>query len=131
MNVISDSFETIDGSKIVAFLRQIRNSYESEKKIHIILDNSGYHKSKEVKNFAENNKIALHFLPPYSPNLNPIERLWKLMNERVRNNHFFSLPTEFREKINGFFTEIIPTIPEVLQRRIDDKFHVVSSVCST
>ncbi len=67
MKVISESFESIDGANTVAFLQHIRNSYESEKKIHIILDNSGYHKVKEVKNFAENNKIELHFLPPYSP----------------------------------------------------------------
>jgi transposase len=33
--------------------------------------------------------IKLHFLPPYSPNLNPIKRLWKVMNEKVRNNRLF------------------------------------------
>jgi hypothetical protein len=129
MKVISESFESIDGSSTVAFLSQVRDSYSKEKKIHIILDNSGYHKAKEVKNFAENNKIELHFLPPYSPNLNPIERLWKLMNERVRNNQFFNSPTEFRQKINQFFTHTIPAIPDILQNRITDKFHVVSSAC--
>lgn len=127
--VIFDSFETIDGASTVAFLAQVRNSYPKEKKIHIILDNSGYHRSKEVKNFCKKQKIKLHFLPPYSPNLNSIERLWKLMNERVRDNYHFSSPTEFREKINGFFTDIIPTIPEVIQRRINDKFRVVGSGC--
>lgn len=127
--VIFNSFETIDAASTVGFLAQVRNSYPKTKKIHIILDNSGYHRSKDVKNFCENHKIKLHFLPPYSPNLNSIERLWKLMNERVRNNYCFSSPAEFREKINGFFTEIIPTIPEVLQQRISDKFQVVSSVC--
>lgn len=129
--VIFNSFETIDGVSTVAFLAQVRNSYQKEKKIHIILDNSGYHRSSEVKNFCEKQKIELHFLPPYSPNLNSIERLWKLMNERVRNNYSFASPTEFREKINGFFTDIIPTIPEVLQRRINDKFRVVSSASSS
>lgn len=128
--VIFNSFETIDRASTVAFLTQVRNSYQKTKRIHIILDNSGYHRSREVKNFCKNHKIKLHFLPPYSPNLSSIERLWKLMNERVRNNYCFSSPTEFREKINGFFTDIIPTIPEVLQRRINDKFQVVSSVSS-
>ena len=128
--VIFNSFETIDASSTIDFLAQVRNSYPKAKKIHIILDNSGYHRSLDVKNFCEKQKIKLHFLPPYSPNLNSIERLWKLMNERVRNNYYFLSPTEFREKINGFFTDIIPTIPDVLQRRINDKFHVVSSASS-
>jgi transposase len=127
--VIFNTFETIDGASTVDFLKQVRNSYPQKKKIHIILDNSSYHRSDIVKKFCENNKIKLHFLPTYSPNLNPIERLWKLMNERVRNNYFFSSPTEFRQKINGFFTEIIPSIPDALQSRISDRFQVVSSAC--
>ncbi|MBD6969287.1 hypothetical protein G4170_22495, partial [Vibrio parahaemolyticus] len=41
--------------------------------------------------------IELHYLhlPPYSPNLNPIERLWKVMNEYVRNNIYFSSKVEY------------------------------------
>ncbi|WP_235424876.1 transposase, partial [Vibrio vulnificus] len=42
-------------------------------------------------------------LPPYSPNLNPIERLWKVMNEYVRNNIYFSSKAEFTTAINEFF----------------------------
>jgi len=42
-----------------------------------------------VAEIATELNIKLHFLPPYSPNLNPIERLWKVMNEKVRNNRFF------------------------------------------
>jgi transposase len=33
---------------------------------------------------AKELNIKLHYLPPYSPNLNPIERLWKVMNEHAR-----------------------------------------------
>ncbi|WP_410520671.1 transposase [Candidatus Tisiphia endosymbiont of Dioctria rufipes] len=46
------------------------------------------HKSKKVKEYLVNSKIELVFLPPYSPNLNPIERLWKLMHRIVTNNKF-------------------------------------------
>lgn len=139
MKVIFDDFETIDGDSTVAFLTHVRKHYDNnkillkkeQKNIHIILDNSGYHRSNLVKNFCKKNKIKLHFLPPYSPNLNPIERLWKVMNERTRDNQFFSSAKEFREKIHGFFTETIPMITDVLQLRITDKFHVVSSVTSS
>ena len=130
MKVISDDFETINGASIVEFLTQVRGSYGLAKNINIILDGSCYHRSNEVKNFCKNNGITLHFLPPYSPNLNPIERLWKVMNERTRNNQFFSSPKEFREKIRHFFTHIIPEISEELRGRITDNFRVVSSVSS-
>jgi transposase len=50
------------------------------------LDGAGYHRSKEVKDKAKELGVILHYLPPYSLNLNPIERLWKAMNEKVRNN---------------------------------------------
>ncbi|WP_338011052.1 transposase, partial [Photorhabdus temperata] len=56
----------------------------------MILDGVGYHRSKRVKDWAYVMNIDLHYLPPYSPNLNPIERLWKVMNEQVRNNHYFA-----------------------------------------
>jgi transposase len=59
------------------------------KTVHLILDRSGYHGSMLVAEKAIELNIKLHFLPPYRPNLNPIKRLWKVMNEKVRNNRLF------------------------------------------
>ncbi|MDR3187097.1 MAG: transposase, partial [Holosporaceae bacterium] len=69
--------------------------------------------------------IKLHFLPPYSPNLNPIERLWKVMNEHARNNRFFGSAKDFRESIFGFFAETWPLIRPYMSTRINDSFHIV------
>ncbi|MCK5818104.1 MAG: transposase, partial [Psychromonas sp.] len=44
------------------------------------------------------------YLPAYSPNLNPIERLWKVMNEHARNNKYFATAKDFRRSINNFLT---------------------------
>ncbi|MCK5819333.1 MAG: transposase, partial [Psychromonas sp.] len=52
---------------------------------------------------AKNLNIILHYLPPYSLNLNPIERLWKVMNEYARNNKYFSTAKEFWRSIDEFF----------------------------
>ena len=41
-------------------------------------------------------KLIMHILPPYSPNLNPIERLWKVMNELSRNNQVFKTFHDFQ-----------------------------------
>ena len=57
--------------------------------------------------------IKLHFLPPYSPNLNPIKRLWKVMNEKVRNNRLFD--------------DILPDIGHELDARINDNFELLKS----
>ncbi|MCB1660242.1 MAG: transposase [Pseudomonadales bacterium] len=58
-----------------SFFNQLREAYPAAPKIHIILDNSGYHRCQLVKDAAAEKNIELHYLPPYSPNLNPIERL--------------------------------------------------------
>ena len=57
--------------------------------IHVILDNYGIHSSNIIgvalANFAS--RIRLHFLPPYSPDYNAIERVWKDLHANVTRNH--------------------------------------------
>ncbi|MCQ8806213.1 transposase, partial [Escherichia coli] len=77
---------------------------DNNQKNHVILDGAGYHRSQLVKDWAEVVNIRLHYLPPYSPNLNPIERMWKLMMELGRNNRYFSGSREFREAVSVGFS---------------------------
>ena len=94
-------YKTINEYNVSLFLNEIRKVYpDYNQKIHVILDGAGYHRSQLVKDWAEVVNIRLHYLPPYSPNLNPIERMWKLMNEHARNNRYFSSTREFREAIS-------------------------------
>ena len=67
----------LNAQATISFLDKIEKAYPAKRKIHIFLDNARYYKNQSVKNYLEGSKIQLHFLPPYSPNLNPIERLWK------------------------------------------------------
>jgi len=90
--------------------------------VELILDGAGYHRSQALKDKAVELNIKLHYLPPYSPNLNPIERLWKVMNEHVRNNQYFSTAKEFRDKIDEFFQKTLPDIGDSLASRINDNF---------
>jgi hypothetical protein len=69
-----------NGETTVAFFDQLKTAYPDAPKIHIILKQSGYHRSQLVRETALEKNIELHYLPPYSPNLNSIERLWKVMN---------------------------------------------------
>lgn len=124
MKVTSHSYDTVNALSIISFFEDLKLSYQDANKIHIILDQTGYHRSDELSAYAQKNGFILHFLPPYSPNLNPIERLWKVMNEKVRNNYFFKSAKNFRERISDFFENIIPEISELLRSKINDNFHI-------
>jgi transposase len=103
-DTISAQYKTVNGESIIVFFARIKTSYQTNNTIHLVLDGAGYHRSAEVKNKAEELGIQLHYLPPYSPNLNPIERLWKVMNEHARNNRYFATAKDFRWHINNFQT---------------------------
>lgn len=123
---ITSQYETVNAESIMNFMDKIRSKYDT-KTVHLILDKAGYHRSLLVAEYASKHNIKLHFLPPYSPNLNPIERLWKIMNEQVRNNRLFKGAKDFKEAINGFFDDILPRIGNSLNGRINDKFQMLKT----
>ena len=126
MKVVSCCPEQVNGVTTVSFFDQLKEAYPNAPKIHIILDNSGYHRCQLVKDTAIEKNIHLHYLPPYSPNLNPIERLWKVMNEQVRDNVFFTSAKNFREVIVDFFENKIHTLAPNLRNRINDNFQTIT-----
>ena len=105
MQVTISDYETINSESMVDFFDHIRRAYPNAPKVHLILDLGPYNISKETQAAARQQNIVIHYLPSYSPNLNAIERLWKVMNEHVRNNRFFKDAKEFRQAIKGFFEE--------------------------
>ena len=69
-----------------AFLHEFGQHYKHNR-IILTLDGAGWHKSKELE-LPEN--IRLLFLPPYSPQLNPVENIWDYVREQKKfNNHSF------------------------------------------
>lgn len=116
------SYTTVDGESIVDFLSQVRKHSAIKGAIHLVLDQAGYHRCCEVVNAAAKLNIKLLYLPAYSPNLNPIERLWKVMNEHARNNRFFITAADFRQSIDNFFQNTLPDIAASLGARINDNF---------
>lgn len=122
MQVTIGSYETIDSATMVIYFDRLKAAYPKAPKIHLILDRGPYNISILTREAAKKRGIELHHLPPYSPNLNPIERLWKVMNEHVRNNRFFESAKEFRREIMGFFEVTWPQIASSLTDRINDNF---------
>ena len=73
------------------------------KKVIIISDNAKYYKNNELKEWLKGTIITQIFLPPYSPNLNLIERLWRFLRKKVIDTEFYRTKELFREAINKFF----------------------------
>lgn len=119
-------FETINSQSAIEFLKKVEAIYPHAKKIHLIWDQAGYHTGKNVKEYLKTSRIVVHYLPPRSPNLNPIERLWKIMHEYVSNNRTYEKFKIFKESLFHFFDETIPNIKEVLISRITDNFQLIN-----
>jgi transposase len=86
--------ETFDAMTFKSFLIQLLRTKKKDKKIVVILDNARYHHAKLLNPFLKKNRVSLHleFLPAYSPDLNPIERVWKLTRRICTHNvHFEKL----------------------------------------
>lgn len=130
MEVTIGDYETIDSQTMDLHFQQLRIKYPKAPKIHLILDRGPYNISNQTKEAGEKWGIILHHLPPYSPNLNPIERLWKVMNEHVRNNRVFTSAKEFKEAVLNFFNVTWPQISKSMVDRINDNFQILEKQAS-
>jgi transposase len=88
---------------IQAFLLEVKQQYKEADTICIILDNARYQRAYSVKDLADKLNINLIFLPPYCPNLNLIERLWKFFKKKVMKNKYYQSFKEFEEIVFNFF----------------------------
>jgi transposase len=122
MKVTVGSYETLNSQAMTQYFEKLKAAYPTAPRIHVILDRGSYNRSHETREAARRRGIILHYLPPYSPNLNPIERLWKVMNEHVRNNRVFQSAKEFRRDILAFFEKTWPEISHSMTDRINDNF---------
>ena len=89
----------ITATEICQMLRNVSSEYAG-KKIHIVLDNARYQKCEIVTSLAKELAIDLVYLPPYSPNLNLIERLWKFTKGKLRVKYYSNFKS-FREAIDS------------------------------
>jgi transposase len=99
------------------FLRILKSHYPN-KLIVLVLDNARIHHAKIVKDFLPQEGECFHltFLPPYSPQLNSIERLWKWLKDAVIANVFHTDQKDIDQAITRFMDYILRHPEEVLQR---------------
>jgi transposase len=118
---------TLNAASTMRFFNKIEEAYPEKRLIHIFCDNAPYYRNKAVREYLKGSKIELHFLPPYSPNLNPIERLWKWMKERVVYNTYYEHFEDFKDAVFGFFSLLSSAgtdskLKISLCRRVSDNF---------
>jgi len=73
------------------FLEKLLKYRSRGRRMVVILDNARYHHANLLKPFLKKHRkrFMLAFLPPYSPDLNPIERVWKLTRRLCTHNEYF------------------------------------------
>lgn len=112
----------INADTIVDFLHQLKSKY-TDLPIFIVMDNARYQHCALAKETAQALGITLVFLPPYSPNLNVIERLWKFTKKKVLYGKYYDSPAKFHQAITTFFqTTINQTYKDDLKSLLSLKF---------
>ena len=118
--VTNDSY--ITACEVCEVFRKIAEVYAG-KTVFIVLDNAKYQKCNITRELAEHLGINLVFIPPYSPNLNLIERLWKLVKGKLRSRYYnrFEL---FREQIDSIINSTDNLNKEIVDRLIGEKIQL-------
>ena len=107
MQLIAQEYKSVNAESMIEFLKHLE-AYSSASKIHIISDNGRANKNKAIEAYLPTSKIEIHYLPPYSPNLNPIERLW-IENERERKIRIISVMINLRILAKQFVNSFLKT----------------------
>lgn len=94
--------------------------------IHMILDNARYQKCTVVADLATRLGIQLVFIPPYSPNLNLIERLWKHVKNRLRTKYYDDF-NAFQEKIDSIVSNTDKCDKAIINKLISEKVQLFSN----
>lgn len=82
--------EKKDSLLFIRLLWELTQHYPQARKIHVILDNYSIHSTEQVQlslETPEGQRLELHFLPPYCPDHNKIERTWQDLHANVTRNH--------------------------------------------
>lgn len=112
---------------IEAFLQEIKAQYPTAKTICIVLDNARYQRAYAVQKKAKELNIELIYLPPYCPNLNLIERLWRFFKKKVMKNKYYESFAEFENTVERFFMYFNDN-SEKLKTLLSFKFGIIKAV---
>lgn len=116
----------ITATEVCEMFKKLTSEY-SGKEIHIVLDNARYQKCKIVAETAEKFGIFLDYIPPYSPNLNLIERLWKFVKAELRSKYYNDFD-EFKMKINSLVDSTTTFNRDKIDQLIGEKVELFNMI---
>lgn len=109
--------EQYTAETFLEFLRKVVDVYPSGN-IVMVLDNARIHHAKLLEPFLNelNGRLKLVFLPPYSPQLNIVEGLWKWLKSDIINNVFYHTLAEIRQNVQTFMEHIMVDPMKIIDR---------------
>ena len=119
--------KTVNNETILKFFKQIEEAYPNKATIYVILDQAPYNTHQAVLSYVETSRIELIQLPTYSPNLNLIERLWKLLRKDVINNYYYETFNLFKTAIFKFLEHQSEDFKTKLKQFIGLKLHLLKT----
>ena len=114
--------ESCDAALVCRLLGKLRAANPT-KRLLVVLDNARYQRAGCVQAMARRLRISLLFLPPYSPNLNLIERFWKFLRKKVMRNTFYATFADFRAAVQRLLANVSAHIDE-LTTLMTENFHL-------
>ena len=124
--LLLDETDCVNAQSTQRLYQQLLAAHPDKARIYVICDNARYYKNKALRAWLAEKPICQVFLPPYSPNLNLIERLWKFLRQKIINTTFYRTKGQFRTAVLDFFTrlnEFGPDLASLLTR----KFHILDA----
>jgi transposase len=116
----------ITAAEVREMLRKTSVEYTG-KAVPIVLDNARYQKCGIVTSLAQELGIELHYIPPYSPNLNLIERLWKHVKSRLRSKYYDQFD-DFKETIDFIVEDTEKGSKELIDKLIGDSVQIFDTL---
>ena len=126
LEIVTEMSDQMNAETTLNFLKKIEDKHPDYQEINIILDNATYHHAKIIKKYLSESKskIQLNFLPPYSPNLNIIERYWKVFKKKVLTKHHDDF-LDFKDACQDFFDTQLEYIDEI-KHLFNLEFHILN-----
>lgn len=112
---------SVNAQTVCELIEKISQEYPGEE-ITLVMDNARYQRNADVFECAARNGIELLFLPAYSPNLNLIERVWRLLKSRTLRNKYFPDFATFRGGIDAFLDSLSGTNRHLLKSLVTENF---------
>lgn len=126
LEVVIRTDDTINAQSTLELFKTLEQKHPHAQSIFITLDNARYYKNALIYEYLKTSKIKLLFMPPYSPNLNLIERLWKFMRKTILYNKYYEKFADFKVEVMSFF-ENIEQYSDKLSTLLTKNFQIIGA----